>query len=78
MQHLSHKLDYRRLGPYEIIKVVLPYTYKLQFPTTVQYYPVQHVSLLDPFDDDLLPGQHNPPPPPVIVDDAKEWHVVEI
>ena len=71
-QHPSRKLDHRRLGPYEIIKVVSPYTYKLQFPATVQYHPIQHVSLLDPFDDDPLPGQHNPLPPPVIVDDAEE------
>ena len=65
----SRKLDYRRLRPYEIIKVVSPYAYKLQFSTAVQYHPVQHVSLLDPFDDDPLPGQQNPPPPLVIVDD---------
>ena len=34
-QRPSRKLDHRRLGPYEIIKVVLPYAYKLQFPTAV-------------------------------------------
>ena len=56
MQRPSRKLDYRRLGPYEIIKVVSPYAYKLQFPAAVQYHPVQHVSLLDPFDDNPLPG----------------------
>ena len=78
MQCPSCKLDYRRLGPYEIIKVVSPYAYKLQFLATVQYHPVQHVSLLDPFDDNPLPGQHNPPPLLVIVDDAEEWHVEEI
>ena len=58
--------------------MVSPYTYKLQFPAAVKYHPVQHVSLLDPFDDDPLPGQHNPPPPPVIVDDHEEWHVEEV
>ena len=31
----SHKLDHRRLGPYEILKVVSPYAYKLQFPAAV-------------------------------------------
>ena len=72
MQCPSRKLDHRRLGPYEILKVVSPYAYKLQFPATVQYQPVQHVSLLDPFDDDPLPGQQNAPPLPVIVDDAEE------
>ena len=77
-QRPSCKLDYRRLGPYEILKVVSPYAYKLQFPAAVQFHPVQHVSLLDPFDDDPLPGQQNPPPPPVIVDDNEEWHVEEI
>jgi hypothetical protein len=77
-QRPSRKLDHRRIGPYEIIKVVSPYAYKLQFPASIKYHPVQHVSLLDPFDDDPLPGQHNPPPPPVIVDDNEEWHVEEI
>ena len=36
------------------------------------------MSLLDPFDDDPLPGQYNPPLPPVIVDDAKAWYMEEI
>ena len=38
MQRPSHKLDHCKLGPYEIIKVVSPYAYKLQFPATVQYH----------------------------------------
>ena len=78
MQRPSHKLDHCRLGPYEVIKVVSPYAYKLQFPTAIYYHPVQHVSLLDPFDNDPLPGQQNPPPAPVIMDDNEEWHVEEI
>ena len=77
-QRPSWKLDYRRIGPYGITKVVSPYAYKIDFPATVKYYRVQHVSLLDPADNDPLPGQHNPPPPPVIVDNVEEWHVEEI
>ena len=36
------------------------------------------MSLLDPVDNDPLPGQDNPPLPLVIVDDVEEWHVEEI
>ena len=39
-QRPSRKLDHRRLGPYEIIKVVSPYAYKLQFLAAVQYHPI--------------------------------------
>lgn len=77
-QRPSRKLDHRRLGPYKITKVISPYAFEIDFPRTVRYHRVQHVSLLDPYDDDPLPGQHNPPPPPVIVDDEEEWHVQEI
>ena len=72
MQRPSRKLDHCSLGPYEVINVVSPYAYKLQFPATIQYHLVQHVSLLDPFDDDHLLGQENLLPPPVIVDDNEE------
>ena len=44
-QRPSHKLDHRHIGPYEIIKVISPYAYKLQFPAFVKHHPVQHVSL---------------------------------
>ena len=77
-QRPSQKLDYRRIGPYGITKVVSPYTYEIDFPATVKNHRFQHVSLFDPADNDLLPDQHNPPPLPVIVDNVEEWHVEEI
>ena len=55
-QRPSQKLNHRRIGPYGITKVVSPYAYKIDFPATVKYHRVQHVSLLDPADNDLLPG----------------------
>ena len=66
------------MGPYKIVKVVSPYAYEIDFPATVKYHRVQHVSLLDPVENDPLLGQHNPPPPPVVVDGEEEWHVEEI
>ena len=74
----SKKLDHKRIGPYSIVKVVTPYAYEIDFPTTVKYHRVQHVSLLDPASTDPLPGQINPPPPPVIVDQEEEYQVEEI
>ena len=35
-------------------------------------------TLLDPADNDPLPGQHIPPPPPILVDEEPEWYVEEI
>ena len=77
-QRPSRKLDHRRIGPYKILRIISPYAYELEFPDTVQYHRVQHVSLLDPADDNPLPGQHNPPPPPVVIEGEEYWHVQEI
>jgi len=77
-QRPSRKLDHRRIGPYKITKVISPYAYEIDFPVTLKHHRVQHVSLLDPADNDPLPGQHNPPPPPVIVDGEEEHYVEEI
>jgi len=77
-QRPSRKLDHRRIGPYKITKVVSPYAYEIDFPATLKHHRVQHVSLLDPADNDPLPVQHNPPPPPVIVDGEEEHYVEEI
>ena len=74
----SCKLDHKRLGSYKIIKVVLPHSFKIEFSLIVKYYQVQHISLLDPYDDDPLLDQHNRPPPLVVVDNEEEWHVQEI
>lgn len=74
----SRKLDYRRQGPFAIVKVVSPHAYELDFPDTMKIHRVQNVSLLDPASDDPLPGQVIPPPPPIIVDGEPEYHVEEI
>ena len=77
-QRPCRKLDHRRIGPYPITKIVMPYAYEIGFPASAKFHRVQHVSLLDPADSDPLPGQRNPPPPPVIVNNEEEWHVEEV
>src|SRR5690606_33677306 len=74
----SRKLDHRRLGPYKITKVVSSHAYELDLPPAIKIHKVQIVSLLDPADNNPLPGQVTPPPPPVEVDGEEEYYVDEI
>lgn len=75
---LSRKLDWKRLGPYPVKKVISAYAYELDLPPSIKLHPVFHVSLLDPAPHDPVPGQLIPPPPPVIIDDNLEYEIEEV
>ncbi|KAL5606274.1 uncharacterized protein BROUX77_003467 [Berkeleyomyces rouxiae] len=74
----SKKLDFKKLGPFKILRKVSSHAYELALPATMKVHPVFHVCLLEPCASDPLPGQKNPPPPPVIVDGEEEFVVKEI
>ena len=74
----SQKLDWKRLGPYTVIRKVSPYAYELELPRSLRIHPVHHVSLLDPGADDPLPGQVVTPPPPVEVEGDQEYQVERV
>jgi hypothetical protein len=44
----STKLDFKKLGPFEILEKVGPVNYKLRLPKNSKLHPVFHVSLLEP------------------------------
>lgn len=74
----ARKLDWKCLGKFPVLRVVSPYAYKLDLPTTMKIHPVFHVSLLEPASSDPLPGQIEPPPPPVVVEGEDEYAIQEI
>jgi len=47
-QRPSDKLDFKKLGPFAIKKVIGPVNYELKLPKTMEMHPVFHISLLEP------------------------------
>jgi Chromo (CHRromatin Organisation MOdifier) domain len=74
----SKKLDWKRLGPFKIIKRVGLQSYQLDLPPTMKIHDVFHVSLLDPYKSSSIPAHSFPPaPPPLYVQDDQEYWEVE-
>jgi hypothetical protein len=74
----TRKLDWKRLGPFQVCKQVSPYAYELGLPASIRIHWVQPVSLLDVVVEDPLEGQVVPPPPPVEVDGEEEYQVSSV
>ena len=77
-QRPSKKLDWKRLGPYEITEVISPWAYRLDLPMDIHIHPVQPISRLNKASSNPLPGQIESAPPPVIVDGEEEYEVERI
>ena len=67
---LSQKLDFQRLGPFEIAEVVgeSKVAFKLKLLPQWHIHPVFHASLLNPYQRNKIEGrrQLNPPPPEIV------------
>ena len=74
----KRKLDYRRLEPFTITKVVSPWAYELELPSRMRIHPVQHVSLLNPAYEDPLPGQVISLLLLINIDNEPEYYIKEI
>lgn len=71
----NRKLLPKYVGPFEVVQVVGPVSYKLKMIPGWKIHPVFHVSLLEPYKTD---GRVQPSQPPVIVEGALEYEVESI
>jgi hypothetical protein len=63
-------LDYKYIGPYEIVEQVNELSFRLKLPDTMRVHDVFHVSLLEPHVANDIDGRIVPPPPPVFFPDS--------
>jgi hypothetical protein len=72
------KFDYRRLGPFHIIGKINDVTFHLDLPPQLRIHLVFHSSLLEPYQDNTIPGSIIQPPPPIELEDGPEYEVAAI
>ena len=71
------------MGPFKVLEVIGDgkLAYKLELPAPMRVHPVFHVSLLEPYREDVLPGKVQGPPLPFTrgLYSCKElitWHLI--
>ena len=68
-QRPCRKLDWKRFGPFRVIEVINPVTYRLELPHSLhRIHNVFHVSLLSPKHPDQPTLRSQQQPPPLLVD----------
>ena len=74
----SNKLDFRKIGPFTIIKKINSVAYKLNLPPSMKIHPVFHVSLLEPYYPNQFPNRTQPAPPPITINDQEAFSIKAI
>jgi hypothetical protein len=75
----SKKLDWKRLGPFKVLKRIGLQAYQLELPITMRnIHDTFHVSLLEPYKTTPIPPHGiPPPPPPLYIKDDQEFYEIE-
>ena len=72
------KMMPKREGPFEILEVLGPVTYRLKLPTTWRIHNVFHATLLKPYKENDTYGKNFTEPPPELFDGEEVYDVETI
>ncbi|KAJ8473513.1 hypothetical protein ONZ51_g7817 [Trametes cubensis] len=81
LPYVSRKLIPKRVGPFTIVKVLGPVTFKLKLPEKWKIHPVFHAALLTPYHTTKEHGPDYVRPPPIPtpeLTEGAEWEVEAI
>jgi hypothetical protein len=69
------KLDWKGIGPYEVVEVIIPWAFRIKLPHQLRIHDVQPIFCPENSADNPLPLQHYKTPPPVIVEGEEQYEV---
>ena len=72
------KIGPKREGPFEIVKVIGPVTYRLKLPSTWKIHPVFHATLLRQYKETEVYGANFTRPLPNIIEGEEVYKVERI
>ena len=72
------KMAPKREGPFEILEVLGPVTYRLNLPTSWKIHNVFHATLLRPYVENDIYGNNYPRPLPELLEGEEVYHVETI
>src|SRR6266853_1763552 len=72
------KLAPKHYGPFKILKVLSPVTYKLELPFQWTIHPMFHTSLLTPYVKTMEHGENFLRPPPNLINNDEQYEVKTI
>ena len=73
--HPTHKLRAKRFGPFKVLEVLSPVTYRLELPAGWKIHNAFHAAILHPYKETAIHGPNFPEPPPDLVEGQEEWEV---